>query len=172
MTSEDPSHPPTNAIDINKPLTVSPSSPSSIASLKDKVALITGASSGLGRAIALAYAAAGAYLVCADLSPDPPKTPILAVTLPDVDFKTPTHEMLNGQFPAGPGKTRAIFVETDVTSAALVEAAVAAAVCHFARLDIMVNNAGVSLETKAPQSLRVHECDEKTWDGDMAVNAK
>ena len=45
----------------------------SIASLHSEVALVTRESSGLVRATVIAYAAAGAYIVCADLNPFPPE---------------------------------------------------------------------------------------------------
>ncbi len=49
-----------------------------IGDLSNKIALITGATSGLGRAIAEAYASAGAIIISADLTPKPPLAPIYA----------------------------------------------------------------------------------------------
>ena len=120
-----------------------------IASLDNKVALITGASTGLGRAIALAYAAAGAYVVSADLTPDPASAPIVEATQIELDHKTPTVELVNNRWPAsdpkgntqGRGK-RAAYVKCDVTDESSVKNAVAFTVDTFGRLDIMVNNAG------------------------------
>jgi NAD(P)-dependent dehydrogenase (short-subunit alcohol dehydrogenase family) len=114
-----------------------------IASLHDKVALITGASSGLGRAIACAYAAAGAYIVSADITPNPPKAPTIAGIHKDVDMSTPTVELVNRTWPAEKGKERASFVKCDVTDEESMKAAVAFAVQRYGRLDVMVNNAGV-----------------------------
>ena len=73
-----------------------------IASLHNKVALITGGSSGLGRAIAQAYAAAGAYIVSADLQEEPPHAPVVEESLKDTgtDFRTPTVELVNRRWPA------------------------------------------------------------------------
>lgn len=91
--------------------------------LKDKVSIVTGASSGLGRAIALRYAREGASVVCADLRP--------AARAPDLeDSNIETHELIarNG------GK--AIFVKTDVTSSADWEALIQAADKAFGRLDM------------------------------------
>lgn len=139
-----------------------------IGSLDSKVALITGGSSGLGRAIALAYAAAGAYIVSADLTPNPPKAPLLAETLKTADLTTPTVDILKSQFPAE-GKPRAVFVHCDVTKPDSVEAAVAFTVQTFGRLDIMVNNAGVAADQL---SIRTHEQDPSILDFDWAVNGK
>ena len=120
-----------------------PSPVGNIASLHEKVALITGASSGLGRAIAQAYAAAGAYVVSADLTPTPPHAPIIAETLKGTDMTTPTVELVNKLWPSQrEGVERASFVKCDVTSEESVKAAVGFAVERYERLDVMVNNAG------------------------------
>lgn len=150
-----------------------------IASLHNKIALITGGSSGLGRAIAQAYAAAGAYIVSADLQEQPPRAPVVEAALnhdaegagaaggaaaanahvvhTNLDFTTPTVELVNGRWPArgedGYGickrQQRAVFVRTDVTSEESVENAVKVAVDVFGRLDIMVNCAGMFLPVLA-----------------------
>jgi len=120
------------------------SSTANIGTLTDKIALITGASSGLGRAIAQAYAAAGAFIVSADITPNPPDAPLVQELLKETDLKTPTVDLINASFPSGKdGRPRAAFVKCDVTQSASVEAAVAFAVKQYGRLDIMVNNAGM-----------------------------
>jgi NAD(P)-dependent dehydrogenase (short-subunit alcohol dehydrogenase family) len=86
----------------------------------DKVAIVTGAASGLGEAISRELAASGARLVLADLDVDRADT--LAAQI---------------------GDNRAIPLRTDVANAADVEAMVAFAVKTFGRLDLAVNNAGV-----------------------------
>ncbi|EXJ70494.1 uncharacterized protein A1O5_06563 [Cladophialophora psammophila CBS 110553] len=148
-----------------------------IASLEDKVALITGGSSGLGRAIAQAYAAAGAYIVSADLKPSPPPQPTIAGMLKDADLATPTVELVNSKWPTTkPGVDRASFVQCDVTDEESVKGAVAFTVQKYGRLDIMVNNAGISAETGAKDYAgtfkRIHETSVAALDQTYAVNIR
>ena len=74
--------------------------------LAGRIAIVTGASSGIGRAIALKFAASGARVVCSDLRPDS-KAPSPAQNSP-----TPTHQLIQQQH----GEQNAIFVEADVSS--------------------------------------------------------
>ncbi|KAL4802410.1 hypothetical protein BDV18DRAFT_166822 [Aspergillus unguis] len=98
--------------------------------LEGKVALITGASSGMGRATALAFAKEGAALVCCDLKPESnPKGYEADVAKTTVDIITE-----NG------GK--AIFQKVDISNFEQVEQAFEATVKTFGRLDILVNCAG------------------------------
>lgn len=137
-------------------------------SLQDKIALVTGSSSGIGRAICLAYAAEGAYMVCADLNPLPRKE-----SSSIKDSSRTTHELMTSSFPSNiTGKDRAIFVTCDTGDAKNVEAAVKAAANTYGRLDIMVNCAGVSAIAKLPAPALIHETPEETFDLDMRVNAK
>ena len=100
--------------------------------LAGRVALVTGAASGNGRAIALRYAREGARVICADIREDPD-----AVA---GDGAQPlTHEAI-----AQSGGTAA-FVRCDVTSGAEVEEAFEAGIDAYGRLDIAVANAGVNL---------------------------
>ena len=98
--------------------------------LQNKVVLITGASSGIGRAAALRFAQEGARVVCADLRRE---------LLPNgfESVQTPTDELIreNGG--------QAIFVPCDISDEKAVEAAFAAAVDAFGRLDVLVCNAGI-----------------------------
>ena len=91
----------------------------------DRTVVVTGGSSGIGRAIATRFGAAGATVVNADLQADPHGT----------GEDTPTHEAIED---AG---GRAEFVETDVSDPADIEAVVEAA-REFGGVDVMVNNAG------------------------------
>lgn len=150
---------------------------SNISSLHNRIALITGGSSGIGRHIAVAYAAAGAYIVIADLTPNPPKVPLLEQTSAarHTDHHTPILEILNTKWPVpsdSKHKDRAAFVKCDVTVPEDVEAAVAFAVSTFGRLDIYVNNAGVGLETSVTPVKPLHETDVGLFDKTMAINVR
>ncbi len=91
--------------------------------LLNKVAIVTGSSSGLGRAISLLYAREGAKIVCSDLTPS-------ARTIIADETKEKTHEMI--QKAGG----ESIFVKTDVSNTRDMEELVRAAVHEFGRLDM------------------------------------
>lgn len=100
--------------------------------LQDRIAIITGASSGIGRATAFAFAKEGAKVVCADLQPGTCRED---TAQKDHDESNgPTHERINQEY----GANRSFFVKTDVSDPKQVEALVAAAVKEWGRLDIMV----------------------------------
>jgi 3-oxoacyl-[acyl-carrier protein] reductase len=109
--------PSSEALVIHAPMRQSPL----MARLRNKVAVITGASSGLGRAIAIRFAQEGAALVLGDIN------------------EAGGAETLS-LLPAG---ARARFVRLDVTKEADCEAAVALAVTEYGGLDVMVANAGI-----------------------------
>ena len=90
--------------------------------LKDKVALVTGAASGLGKAIALRYARAGAKVVIADLN-------------------QAQAEAVAGEI----GKERALGLAMDVTDEVAVNAGVARVVDTFGAVDVLVSNAGIQI---------------------------
>lgn len=113
--------------------------------LRGKVAIVTGAGRGIGRAIALRLAREGAGLCVSDVD----LTGVEAVA-----------EEINS---AG---GRAIAIKVDVTKQDDVAGMVAATIRQFRELNILVSNAGVGSVG------RLIDTDEKTWDQLMAVNAK
>jgi len=115
--------------------------------LQDKVALITGAGSGIGREASLLFAREGARVVAVDL------------------LETTAQETAAMVTDAG---GVAIGVAGDVAAAAGCEAMVGAAEDTYGRLDILFNNAGVMLSTDDDAV----STDEHTWDTTMDVNVK
>jgi NAD(P)-dependent dehydrogenase (short-subunit alcohol dehydrogenase family) len=120
--------------------------------LTGQVALVSGASSGLGRAIAQRLAAEGAEVVCGDLRPGP--------TEGRLDGDEPTDELIT----ASGG--RSSFVEWDICDAAQTDRAIRHALEHHGRLNIVVANAGVSL----PEGGVLPEESEETWLRHVDVN--
>lgn len=90
--------------------------------LQDKVAIITGSARGIGRATALAFAAAGAQVVVCDMD-------------------VAGGEQTAADIRAAGG--RALFVQVNVTERASVDALVQTVQAQFGRIDVLVNNAGV-----------------------------
>src|SRR5512136_1510847 len=90
--------------------------------LKGKVAIITGASRGIGKGIAVRYAEEGASVVVASRSMD-----LLKKVVEEIRHKG----------------GRALAIELDVTEYESIEALMSKTVAEFGRLDIMVNNAGI-----------------------------
>src|SRR5882762_22490 len=113
--------------------------------LQDQVALVTGAGAGIGRATALAMAEAGAHVAVADID--------LAAA-----------QRTAGQ--AAGNTRRAIAIEADCGDVKSIDAMIARAVAELGRLDVIVNNAGV---TRYAQIMDLTEAD---WDRIHRVNAK
>lgn len=115
--------------------------------LRDKVALITGGGSGIGRASAQLFAAEGAAVVVADLD------------LVSAQEAADLIEAAGG---------RAMAVGADVSTATGCEAMVVAAEDTYGRLDVLFNNAGVMV----PGDDDAVSTDESVWDLTMGVNAR
>jgi NAD(P)-dependent dehydrogenase (short-subunit alcohol dehydrogenase family) len=111
----------------------------------DKVALVTGGSSGIGKAASLLFARYGAKVVIGDVNP----------------ASVETVELIKRE------RGEAIFVQTDVSVAEQVKNLVAAAVQTFGGLHCAFNNAGV-LPPMAPLA----DTDESTFDKTFAVDVK
>jgi glucose 1-dehydrogenase len=113
----------------------------------ERIAVVTGAASGIGRAIALRLAEEGARVVLGDVRLEPR------------EGGTPTHELLGD---------RGVFVEADVSRWSDVDRLVGTAVARFGRLDVMVCNAGIAGAHSKP----LLETSEEDWDAIMAVNLR
>jgi 3-oxoacyl-[acyl-carrier protein] reductase len=116
-----------------------------VSRLSGKHAIVTGAGSGIGRAVALGFAREGAGVVVGDV--DPARTREVAEAI----------EQAGGV---------ALAVQVDVSDRASVEALVGAAVARFERIDILFNNAGVSSRTP------FLEMTEAEWDRVLDTNLK
>ncbi|HEU4439051.1 MAG TPA: SDR family NAD(P)-dependent oxidoreductase [Methylomirabilota bacterium] len=112
--------------------------------MQDRVAVVTGAGSGIGRGIALAMAARGARVAAVDL---------------DAAGAAETTQLLMNA--GGKG----VAIQADASRAADVDRAVSAAVSQFGPLDIMVNNAGI-----LDGYFNVDETDDTVWDRVLAIN--
>lgn len=102
--------------------------------LTNRIALITGACSSLGTAMAQAFVAAGAYIVNANITPDPPAA---------YSAGESTVESINTEYPASSGSPRAAFIKINVAEPISGKTAVESTLGKYGRLNVMVNNAGV-----------------------------
>lgn len=114
--------------------------------LENKVAIITGAGSGIGRESAKIFAEKGAKVVVADIVEEGGMGTVELIKRAGGD---------------------ACFVKTDVSNAASVEAMVAFAIEQYGRLDCAFNNAGIEGESSS-----VVKCTEETWEKTIAVDLK
>jgi NAD(P)-dependent dehydrogenase (short-subunit alcohol dehydrogenase family) len=115
--------------------------------LKDKVALITGAGSGIGRQTALLFAKEGAAVLCVDVNEDAAKETTMLV-----------------KQAAG----RAASCRADVSKARDCEQMVAAAEKEFGKLNVLFNNAGI-MHAKDDDAVSTSE---EVWDLTLDINAK
>lgn len=115
--------------------------------LEGKVALVTGAGSGIGKLTAETFAREGARVVVADVVDDAGRATVEGIR-------------------AAGGEAE--YVHCDVSVAEEVEAMVAFTVGHFGKLDVMMNNAGIFHARDGS----VIDTDEETWDRTIAINLK
>lgn len=102
---------------------------------EDRTVIVTGASSGIGRRIAQQFGAEGANVVCASRSNEPNRGEYY-----DQELTVPTEELIREETPGD-----ATFVSTDVSDPEQVEALVEASLEAYGRIDVLVNNAGISV---------------------------
>jgi NAD(P)-dependent dehydrogenase (short-subunit alcohol dehydrogenase family) len=113
-------------------------------SFAGRTAIVTGAGSGIGASLSSALVAAGVHVVCADI---------------DGAAASRTATVL-----VGPGTARALTI--DVTEAAAVQAAVDSVVAEHGRLDLMFNNAGISIGGETEELTLDH------WNAIIDVNIR
>jgi NAD(P)-dependent dehydrogenase (short-subunit alcohol dehydrogenase family) len=113
--------------------------------LADRVAIVTGAGNGIGKAIALALARAGAQIVAVDLDGGAARETAAAASA------------------AGP---RSLALDTDVGDLPSIDRMVQRVMETFGRVDVLVNNAGVT------RRAYIMDLTEQDWDRIMRVNAK
>jgi NAD(P)-dependent dehydrogenase (short-subunit alcohol dehydrogenase family) len=112
---------------------------------KNKVCLVTGAGSGIGRATALAFGAEGAKVVVTDIN---------------LENAEKTAEILRG------GNSEAIALKVDISNRDAVENMVKTTVETFGRLDCAVNCAGIA----GPVSMPLHEYPDEFWHQQININ--
>jgi NAD(P)-dependent dehydrogenase (short-subunit alcohol dehydrogenase family) len=116
--------------------------------LSGKVTIVTGASVGLGRAVASRFAREGASVVVADVNETDGSTLVAQLTSEGLD---------------------AIFVRTDVSQECAVKALYDATFSRYGKLDVLYSNAAVLLPGR---DLPIHEISLETWDYVMSVNLR
>lgn len=112
--------------------------------LKDKVAVITGAASGMGRAIAIRYAQEGAKVVAADINPEGAQDTVSSI-----------------QAAGG----HAVAVLCNVAKEEDIQKMIDTAVSEYGTLDILVNNAGIMDNMEPPADIS-----DEQWERIFAVN--
>ncbi len=114
--------------------------------LEGKSIIVTGGASGIGYATVQELLADGAY-----------------VTVCDIAEKAPDFELGNGKL---------LYVQTDITSKASVDAMIEKVVATFGGVDVIVNNAGINIPRLLVDEGNQYELDEAVWDKVMNVNVK
>jgi len=116
--------------------------------LKNQVAIITGSGVGLGKAVALRYAAEGAQVVVAEIN---------------AGTGSATAQEIRD------ARGEAFFIPTNVAEEAEVRGMVEATIKRYGRVDILFNNAGIQVYGK---DTRLHELSTEVWERTLAVNLR
>jgi len=116
--------------------------------LKNQVAIITGSGVGLGKAVALRYAAEGAQVVVAEIN---------------AGTGSATAQEIRD------ARGEALFIPTNVAEEAEVRGMVEATIKRYGRVDILFNNAGIQVYGK---DTRLHELSTEVWERTLAVNLR
>ena len=114
--------------------------------LKDKVAIITGAGTGIGEAIAHKFAREGARVLLAGLPSDPVKDVADAIVAANAAANAPA------------GGEAEVYLG-DLAEESQARACVDAAIRHFGRIDVLVNNAGVFIANAETDAYRIEDFD-------------
>jgi len=119
--------------------------------LADKVAIVTGAAGGIGRAISVRFAQEGCDVVAADLN---------------IEGANATLDEVKKLGRDG------LAIQVDVTNSALVQAMVAKTIEKYGRIDILVNNAGTLFDVADPDLKSIGDVPEQAWDRLIEINLK
>lgn len=118
--------------------------------LEEKIVIVTGAASGIGREIATVFAENGSNVVVADISQKGQGT--------------------ISQLPGG--NTRHLYIQTDVTKRVSIEEMVKKTITTYERIDILVNNAGINMPRLLVDPEGKYELREEEFDKMVAINQK
>lgn len=125
--------------------------------LLGKVALITGAARGIGRATAIEFAKQGANLILLDICNNIDVVPYSLASSSQLDYSAQLCREL--------GST-VVVCKADIRDMAQVEEATALGIARFGKIDILVNNAGIA----SPSGKIVHEVSEEQWQVMIDIN--
>lgn len=125
--------------------------------LQGKVALITGAARGIGRATAIEFAKQGANLILLDICDNIDVVPYSLASSSQLDYSAQLCREL--------GST-VVVCKADIRNMTEVEEATALGIARFGKIDVLLNNAGIA----SPSGKIVHEVSEEQWQVMIDIN--